>query len=423
MADLMVDRGAESDAGRAASARGRATETRRRFSTTRRAHGLALSLAALSLGVVSTGTAGADNVSCGTQITANTTLHADVGPCPGNGLVVTADKVTLDLNGHRIFGSEGPADGNAAGIRLPMRSGVVVRNGTVSGFDAGVVIRGGSGNTIDSVVVRDNVGPDDPNTAELGDGIVLFFSAKNTISNNVVTGNGIYDGIGVLGWDSNGNKIVGNRVEANVGSALRPWLPGAGTGVLINPFFGDPNDPRRGDSISDNRVENNVVVNNANSGISNISNVRGVIVGNTVVANGSMTNPDVWPGNGIGVSALLMATDRTAVLVQDNEVHGNANDGIQVTTLNNRILNNNAANNAANGQLNYDLKDFSDANGDHIVDGKCNSVWYGNTWGSAGYYPDCVTKGGTGPNPPPKPGPPSSTATADPTTPRPALKG
>lgn len=142
-----------------------------------------------------------------------------------------------------------------------------------------------------------------------------------------------------------------------------------------------------------------MVASNANSGISNISNVRGVIVGNTVVNNGSMTNPDVWPGNGIGVSALLMATQRTAVLVERNEVHGNANDGIQVTTLNNRILNNNAADNAANGQLNFDLKDFSDADGDHVVDGKCNSVWYGNTWGSAGYYPDCVTKGGTGPNP------------------------
>lgn len=298
----------------------------------------------------------------------------------------------------------------------------MVKNGTVSGFDAGVVIGGGSGNTVDNLVVRDNVGPDDYRTATLGDGIVLFSSAKNTISNNVIARNGIYDGIGVLGWDSNANNIVGNRVEANVGSARDPWFPGAGTGIIINPFFGDANDPRRGESLFANRVEGNVVASNANSGISNISNVRGVIVGNTVVNNGSMTNPDVWPGNGIGVSALLMATQRTAVLVERNEVHGNANDGIQVTTLNNRILNNNAADNAANGQLNFDLKDFSDADGDHVVDGKCNSVWYGNTWGSAGYYPDCVTKGGTGPNPPPKPGKPSTTASAYPTAYRPAPK-
>src|SRR3954447_6596993 len=37
-------------------------------------------------------------------VTANTTLHADLGNCPHGGHVIGADKVTLDLNRHTIAG-------------------------------------------------------------------------------------------------------------------------------------------------------------------------------------------------------------------------------------------------------------------------------------------------------------------------------
>ena len=41
---------------------------------------------------------------CGDVITTDTVLHKDLIDCPDNGLVIGADGVTVDLNGHSISG-------------------------------------------------------------------------------------------------------------------------------------------------------------------------------------------------------------------------------------------------------------------------------------------------------------------------------
>src|SRR5262249_38869579 len=66
--------------------------------------------------------------SCGTVITRSTTLTSDIGPCYTSGLSITADRVTLDLNGHGVIGFPGPSDGNSAGLTLVGRSKVTVEN-------------------------------------------------------------------------------------------------------------------------------------------------------------------------------------------------------------------------------------------------------------------------------------------------------
>jgi hypothetical protein len=48
------------------------------------------------------GRAQASHVSCGDTITADTTLDSDLVDCPNNGIVIGADDITLDLNGHMI---------------------------------------------------------------------------------------------------------------------------------------------------------------------------------------------------------------------------------------------------------------------------------------------------------------------------------
>ena len=58
----------------------------------------------------------ASHVSCGDTITADTTLDNDLVDCPNNGIVIGADDVTLDLNGHTIDGDGGPVK------RCPRRS-------------------------------------------------------------------------------------------------------------------------------------------------------------------------------------------------------------------------------------------------------------------------------------------------------------
>src|SRR4051794_32517798 len=45
-------------------------------------------------------------VQCGDKIKSDTKLTSDLVNCPNNGIVIGADHVTLDLNGHRIDGNK-----------------------------------------------------------------------------------------------------------------------------------------------------------------------------------------------------------------------------------------------------------------------------------------------------------------------------
>src|SRR5919199_4582097 len=116
----------------------------------------AIGPALLLTAALSTGVAGAATLTCGSVITASTVLDADVGPCSGDGLVVGASGVTLNLNGHRVFGTAGPGDN--AGIRLQGRTGVTVTGGSVRDFGAGVAVFGGAHNTVARMLIEDNVG-------------------------------------------------------------------------------------------------------------------------------------------------------------------------------------------------------------------------------------------------------------------------
>ena len=47
----------------------------------------------------------AATIHCGSVITTSTTLNADVGPCPTNGLIIAASNITLNLGGHSVIGT------------------------------------------------------------------------------------------------------------------------------------------------------------------------------------------------------------------------------------------------------------------------------------------------------------------------------
>ena len=69
--------------------------------------GVAVLLAG-GLTVATGGVAQAKVLHCGDVITANTKLTSDLVNCPDNGLVIGADNITLDLNGHVIDGDGTP---------------------------------------------------------------------------------------------------------------------------------------------------------------------------------------------------------------------------------------------------------------------------------------------------------------------------
>jgi parallel beta-helix repeat protein len=290
----------------------------------------------------STGLAGAahaSHVSCGQVITQNTVLDADVGPCPGTGLVIGAADITLDLNGHTVSGAlSSTSPGILVDAPLSGASNVRVRivNGTVMGFRIGVSVSTSVDNTIERLVVRDNL----CHGIELrGIGSGGYFpAARNLVRDNVIQANGC---AGVhLFQRADFNVIERNVITAN-----------AGSGVLLQPT-GPNNSPR------DNQVRQNSISANGLDGITERSFFN-TFSGNLVRANG---------GSGVRIAEAFV-TERSRVL--GNTVTGNAVDGVVIERgrHGNEVIGNTASSNGATDLVDQNFQ--------------CDSnVWRNNSFGT-----------------------------------------
>ncbi|MCA1684257.1 MAG: right-handed parallel beta-helix repeat-containing protein, partial [Actinobacteria bacterium] len=155
---------------------------------------------------------------CGKVLTTSTKLATDVGPCTGDGLIIGADGITLDLNGYRVIGKLSPSPGtptntvNARGVTFRHTRGSTVMNGEITRFAVGVAIEGGSANRATTLNVHDNIGTDD------GDGVAVYGSNSNQITRNRVVHNGQWSGISLLNLGNAGstrNVIVDNIIRDN----------------------------------------------------------------------------------------------------------------------------------------------------------------------------------------------------------------
>ncbi len=331
----------------------------------------------------------AAHLTCGQTITADTTLDSDLGPCTNHGLIVGAEGITLDLNGHRIFGTAASRDG--AGVYLPNRLGVTVRNGTVTNFDIGVAIEGGSRNLVTGITARDNIGG---SGGIGGDGIALLSTRNNAVSGNRTINNGPFSGIGVYSrvdgdhprgtsGPSRNNVIDSNHVAGNIISRDR-----------VSPNGTDNDGIRVENDAVFNTFSNNQVLRNGLDGISLFADTADNIVrGNQVEGNG-FYRTTARRGSGI-----IVFTRSTRNLVENNVVTRNADSGIDIRpplaafpgATNNRILNNTAVGNSVLPFIpspvfgeSFDLKDANpncDAN-----------VWFANRYRT--FNQPCVTAGG-----------------------------
>lgn len=278
-----------------------------------------LAVAPLSLGTAMVGTAGAAHVACGQTLTTSTTFDADVGPCD-EGITIGADNIVVDLAGHTLSGPSRP-ELDQPGIDTNRRRGVVIRNGTVTAFAAGVVLRGGSGHTVTDMVVRDNLGSPSSD-GDYGDGIALFDSNDNRITRNRVIHNGTYNGIGLV--NANRNRIEHNLIlDNNVPLLDRVTHEPRGTrdfGIWILSLA--PGLPADG-----NIVRANQVVRSGSDGI----RIAGFTFDNVVQTN-VVTHSGLGPspifGEGDGISVL---GNRTQVL--GNITSRNGHDGLAVRLL------------------------------------------------------------------------------------------
>ncbi len=339
--------------------------------------------------------AGQEAIGCGDVITEDTTLTSDIGPCPGGGLTVEADGVTLDLGGHTITGNPNARRApDKAGILLYRVSGVTVTNGTVENFDGGVVVRGGSDNTVRKVTARDNVNyrvvtgrdsrladidPEQGPFCNYGDGIALFNSSDSVVEHNEVIGNGPYGGISLIGNSDDNlvakNKILDNDV-LNVNPSGQDTICGGPPGVMSDGRTSMTVGIKiEGPGADRNLIEGNRVVRAGMAGIAVVGHlarapqntdnaIRNNRVFETAVAIGG--DPEKLGRHSFGIASIRSSGAASAVgtLIEGNNSSRNYGDGIYLDsrgTLSGAVVRNNVVNN--NGLDGIDIEGPGDPDG------------------------------------------------------------
>lgn len=196
-----------------------------------------------------------------------------------------------------------------------------MENGTVSAFDAGVVITNGNGNIVTRITAENNIGssgnPNVPDT-ELGDGILLEGTSGNRVTGNTARGNGPFSGIGLISQSDSDhtfstapttdNQVSHNFVIDNVACRFGQFCDN--DGIRLEPGVG-PN----------NVVASNIVERNGLNGISLFADAdHNTVQSNTVSANGFH---GAVPGDGIRVFSSFD-------LISGNTVGSNAAGGVSV---------------------------------------------------------------------------------------------
>jgi large repetitive protein len=299
-------------------------------------------LAVAAFVVPGSGQAVASNVSCGATITTNTKLDSDLTNCPSNGIVIGADNITLDLNGHTVGGDGVPAPScSDEGIcdlgisNIAGHAGVTIKGGAVRGFDIGISVRGNenriqgvasANNSTFGLILGDSTGSRIDHSSSVDDGvsgILMFDSSDSRIDHNSVAGTTGY-AMPVFGSSH-------NRLDQNV-------LTGDQHGILLGSSDAhegsNDNEIRanrisRGGSIeidqsSDNRVEENTLSNPGD----------GILLGeaqHTLVRDNSVTDAGVGFPDAGGFGILFDGADDN--LVERNAVTGGKGPTIFVTSL------------------------------------------------------------------------------------------
>ena len=192
--------------------------------------GIAVGLLALGPGAASA----AQPLTCGQTITHDTTLHADLGPCPGDGLVIGADNVTLDLNGHSVTG---PGWDQYVGIKDDLgHHGTVIENGEVHGFERQIVLDDTDYSRVSGITQC--CGSDDGGIEVYGshnliahNDVELTFDVIVSGSKNRVRHNHVLSGNGGLIVSGRGNLVAANSERYGEGGVQ---VSGAGSVIREN---------------------------------------------------------------------------------------------------------------------------------------------------------------------------------------------
>jgi parallel beta-helix repeat protein len=146
-------------------------------------------------------TVGQDSLDCGKVIQGNFTLSANLICSSKDGLIVGVHNTTINLNGYSITGPG--ADSQKVGIAVPHSDNVVIQgNGSISNFQAGVLITGSQNTEVNRITFEGNK-----------IGIFMTGAIGTTVEQNFIDSNTI--GIashGSIGTQLHANLMTGNNL-------------------------------------------------------------------------------------------------------------------------------------------------------------------------------------------------------------------
>ena len=230
-------------------------------------HLVLVAVLALGLLALAASPALAQPLGCGAVVTQDTKLTSDLLDCPGNGIVIGADGITVDLNRHTISGqiiSGGSPD--QVGIENRGHDDVTIRNGTVTFFArGGVLLVGVDRNRVQDLTMDffdefsiqlEGGGSANQFTgnhlARPGTSGISILGAAAASRDNVIRGNGI-DAANSANIALRSGRITGTLIEDNTATgaqAEEQW----GAGIVVSD---DGNANIRGTVVRGNRLDEN----------------------------------------------------------------------------------------------------------------------------------------------------------------------
>ena len=153
-------------------------------------------------------------------------LQRNISVASGDGILITATGVTLDLNGRTVSTA---TPGTGRGIAVTGAKGVVVKNGKIGPFAMNVFGDTIENCTFDSLQIVGNGLPPMGGPVEMG--FALVAARATIVSNNTITSCNL--GLIIRGGASGGNRVFNNSIVGSV-TAANNLL-----GLCWNPLAGD----------------------------------------------------------------------------------------------------------------------------------------------------------------------------------------
>ena len=204
--------------------------------------------------------ASSTNAACGQVVSGVVNLTSNLNCSGGDGIIVGGPNTVINMNGFSITGPG--QDSSKVGIMVPNVDNVVVNGpGSLSNFQAGVLLTGATGFAINSVILSNN---------QIG---TFMTGAENAqVQQNIIQGNSI----GVASHSSTGAAIDSNLMNGNLLAGIT-FVNSQQSNIGMNNVVGSQNGvfldgQSKQNTISANNVLENVIdLNNANGLPTNIN--------------------------------------------------------------------------------------------------------------------------------------------------------